>query len=248
VIADIVKWALDCVKDGRIPTFETDAIGNAQELVRTFNLWTELPVIVHPQISRVSKIYENSGIGLRYYDAASDEALKIVEGSRCVVIVPKYFDTTRYGNFRTAYVTGWLGSFRESDRKVFLLKDQADLEELLEYVQEAKPKSVVTFHGASELLARMLSKRLRVQAIQLATEPARKKSRTVRVDEKRVMNCQDVLMNFIQTPGFTYEKQDLMSLCFRAGFQLAEVEEALLRLTRSGALKYVPIADGYIVP
>jgi putative mRNA 3-end processing factor len=248
VIADIVKWALDCVKDGRIPTFETDAIGNAQELVRTFNLWTELPVIVHPQISRINKVYENNGIGLRYHDAATEEALKIVERSRCVVIVPKYFDTTRYGNFRTAYVTGWVGSLRESDRKIFLLKDQADLEELLEYAEEAKPKSVVTFRGASELFARMLSKRLGVQATQLATEPVRKKIRPVRLDEKRIMDCQDVLTNFIQTPRFTYEKRDLIALCFRAGFQLAEIEEALLRMTKSGVLKYSPIADGYSVP
>jgi len=248
VIADIVKWALDCIKENRIPTFETDSIGNAQELVRAFNLWTELPVIVHPQIARINKVYENSGIGLRYQDASTEEALKIVEGSRCVVIVPRFFDTTRYGNFRTAYVSGWLGSYRESDRKVFLLNDQADLEELLQYAEEARPKSVVTFHGASDLFARMLSKRLGVQVTQLVTEPIRKRGQRVRLDEKRILSCQNILTNFIQTPGFTYDKRDLIGLCSREGFQIPEIEEALLRMANSGVLKYSPIVDGYSMP
>ena len=53
------------------------------------------------------------------------------------------------------------------------------------------------------------------------------------------------LLNLIQTAGFTYEKSDLMALGLKEGFRSAEVEEALLRLTRSGVLKYSPITDGY---
>lgn len=52
VVAQIVKWALECVQERRIPTFMADRIGNAQELVRIFNTWTELPVVVHPRIAR----------------------------------------------------------------------------------------------------------------------------------------------------------------------------------------------------
>jgi putative mRNA 3-end processing factor len=227
VIADIMKWALECIKEHRIPAFETDSIGNAQELVRIFNIWTEAPVIVHPRIARINKVYESNGIGLRYIDASTEEALAIIEESRCVVIVPRRFDTTRYGNFRTAYVSGRLGSFRDSGRKIFPLKDQADLDDLLRFVEEARPKSVLTFHGASEILVQMLSKRLGIQARQLTTEPLRKKAQLIRLDEKRLAALQEILMEFIQTPGFTYEKRDLMALGLKKGFRSIEVEETL---------------------
>jgi hypothetical protein len=94
----------------------------------------------------------------------------------------------------------------------------------------------------------MLAKRLGVQATHLATEPLRKMSQVMRLDEKRVTDCQDALTNFIETSGYTYEKRDLIALCSNAGFRLAEIEEALLRMTKSGALQYSPIADGYSKP
>lgn len=245
VVADIVKWALECIREHRIPAFETDSIGNAQELTKVFNLWTEAPVIVHPRIARINRVYESNGLGLRYLDASTDEALKTVEESQCVVIVPRRFDTTRYGNFRTAYVSGWLGRLHDSSREVFLLKDQSDLDELLRFVQEARPKSVLTFHGASDVFVQMIAKRLGIQARQLVTEPFRKKPRQVKLDENHLLAFRDVLMNFIQTPGFTYEKRDLMALGLREGFRSREIEETLLRLTKNGVLKYSPTTDGY---
>lgn len=247
VIADIVKWALECIRDNRIPAFETDSIGNAQELVRIFNLWTEAPVIVHPRIARINRVYESNGVGLRYLDASTDEALKLIGESRCVVVVPRRFDTTRYGNFRTAYVSGWSGSLRDSAREVFLLKDRADLDELLRFVEEARPKSVLAFHGASELFTQMISKRLGIEARQLTTELPRKRTQPVKLDEKRLLTFQNILMRFIQTPGFTYEKRDLMALGLKEGFRSTEVEETLLRLTRNGVIKYSPIIDGYSI-
>jgi len=248
VTANIVKWALECIRNHMIPAFETDTIGNAQELVKIFNQWTEAPVVVHPRIARINKIYESNGIGLRYTDASSEEALNMIEESRCVVIVPRRFDTTRYGNFKTAYVSGWAGTLRDSGNEIFLLNDHADLDELLRFVKEARPKSVLTFHGASDLFSRMLSKRLGIQARQLTTEPLRKKTQVIKLDETRILTLEDRLMSFIQTPGFTYEKRDLMTLGLKEGFKSAEVEEALLRLTRNGVLKYSPTTDGYSIP
>jgi putative mRNA 3-end processing factor len=245
VIADIVKWSLECIKEHRIPAFETDSIGNAQELVRIFNLWTKAPVIVHPRIARINQVYETVGMGLKYFDASTEEALKLIEETQCVVIVPRRFDTTRYGNFRTAYVSGWVGNLHDHGREVFQLRDQANLDELLHFVTEARPKSILTFHGASDLFAQMLSKRLGIPVRQLVTEPLRKKTQETKLDEKRLQAFQGILMNFIQTAGFTYEKRDLMAFGIREGFRSAEVEETLRRLTINGVLKYSSTTDGY---
>jgi putative mRNA 3-end processing factor len=246
-VADIVKWALECLRDHRIPAFETDSIGRAQELTRIFNLWTGVPVIVHPRIARINKVYESNGLGLKYLDVSSEEALKTIEESQCVVIVPRRFDVAGYGNFRSAYVSGWSGSLRDSNREMFVLEDQANLQDLLRFVEEAKPKYVSVFHGASNVFAEMIAKRLGIQTTQLVTEPSRKKSQAVKLDEKHLSALQDAFTNFIQTPGFTYEKRDLTALGLREGFKTSEIEEALARLTKNGVLKYSPATDGYMI-
>lgn len=245
VVADIVKWTLECIKDQRIPALVTDPIGDAQELIRIFNLWTEIPIIVHPRIARISQVYESNGIGLQYLDASTDEATKMIEQARCIVIVPRRFDTTRYGNFRTAHISGWAPKYDHDSQKAFPLASHADLNQLLRFVEEARPKSVLTFYGASELFAQMVSKRLGVSARQLTTERIRRKPQATKVDEKRIVAFQEILIKFMETPGFTYEKRDIMALGLKEGFRSTEIEEALLRLTRSGKLKYSGIVDGY---
>jgi hypothetical protein len=164
------------------------------------------------------------------------------------VIVPKRFDTSSYGNFRTAYVSGWTSKVHEGERKTFPLSDQADFHQLLHYVQEANPKTVLTFHGTSDLFAQAVSKRIGVPARQLTTEIVRKKPASIKLDEKRLARCQEALLQVIQTPDFTYEKHDLIALGLKEGFRGTEVEETLQRLTRDGVLKYSKIVDGYSLP
>ena len=245
VAADIVKWALDCVKDHRIPTFATDPIGNGQELVRIFNLWTEIPVIVHPRIARLNKVYELHGVGLRYFDASTEEALHLVEEGHCIVIVPKRFDTSRFGNFRVAHVSERPMDSGDDSQKVFHLTSQANLNQLLRYAEEAKPKSVLTFYGASSVLAQMISKKLGIPARQLTTERPVRKTPSPKINQKRVLQFQDVLTRLIEAPGFTYERRDIVALGLREGFRIVEIEEALERLVRDGKLEYSRISDGY---
>ena len=240
-----MKWRLECIKDRRIPAFETDSIGNAQELVRAFNLWTEIPVIIHPRIARINKVYESRGIGLRYVDASTGEALKLTEEQRYVVIVPRQFDTARYGNFRTAYVSAQPVRGADVDRKVFPLGDQADLHQLLQFVTEARLKSVLTFFGASDQFAQMISKRLGIPARQLTTEVRRKKQVIVKLDERRVLRCQEIILKAMETPDYAYDKSDLVALGLKEEFRVPEVEEALQRLTKNRVLKYSNILDGY---
>jgi Cft2 family RNA processing exonuclease len=245
VMAEIVKWALECIKDRRIPALEADSIGNAQELVRIFNNWTELTVIVHPQVARINKVYENNGIALRYIDASTEEAQNLTADGRFAVVVPRRFDATRYGDFRIAVVSSWVPNVKTDDRKTFLLSDQADFNQLLSFVQEARPKDVLVFRGASRMFAQMVSKRLGIAARELVADIPRPKLTSPKPDEERVDRCQEVLVQLIQTPDFTYEKRDLMTLGIREGFKNSEIEEALARLTKGGLLKYSEMVDGY---
>lgn len=244
-VAEIVKWALECIKERRIPAFVTDPIGNSQELVKIFNNWTELPVIVHPRIARVNKVYENNGVALRYTDSSTPESQSLIETAQCIVVVPRGFDTSRFGDFRTAIVSSWASRVDDADGKVFQLSDQADFNQLLQFVQEARPKNVLTFRGASKLFAQTVSRRLGIAANELAANISRPKPPKLKLDESRIGKCQDVLLDAIQIPNFTYEKRDLLALGIKEGFKGPEVEEALLRLTKNGVLNYSELLDGY---
>jgi putative mRNA 3-end processing factor len=245
VVAEMVKWALECVAERRVPTFATDPLGNAQELVRVFNTWTELPAIVHPRIARVNQVYANNEIGLRFVDAGTEEAQSLIGDAKCVVIIPKRFDATRYGEFRVAYVTGWPTRAERAAGKVFTLSDQADLDQLLQFVKEARPKTVYTFRGGSNVVAELVSKRFGMVGRALSAEVLRPKPAQPKLDEERVGGCEDFILTLVQIPNFAYEKGRLVAPALKEGFKLQEVEEALNRLTRKSALRYSEVTGGY---
>ena len=245
VIAEMVKWTLECIREKRVPAFAVDPLGTAQELTRAFNAWTELPVIVHPQIAHINKVYADSGIGLRYVDSSTPDAETLIGHDDCVVLVPKRFDATRYGDFRIAYVSGWPGLAQRSEGRVFTLSDQADLEQLLRFVQETRPKTVLTFRGGSKVLAELVAKKFGMVARELVSEIPRSRSVVVKFDEERVARCEDTLREIVGIPEFTYEKRDLLAGGLKEGFKIHEIEQALLHLTQRGEFRYSAATDGY---
>ena len=245
VVAQMVKWALECVKERRIPTFMTDPIGNAQEIVRIFNTWTELPVIVHPRIGRVNKIYEKNGVALRYADASAPEAQTIIETAQCIVIAPRGFDATRFGDFKIANVSGWRSKLEGEDKRFFQLSDHADFNQLLRFVEEARPKIVLTFRGASKIFAEIVSRKLGITARELAANITPPQRSRIKLDDKRIVKCQDDILKLIEIPDYTYERRDLVALGIKEGFSTSEIEEALLRLVKGDFLNYSGLVDGY---
>jgi hypothetical protein len=248
VIAEIVKWALECVREHRVPTFASDPIGLAQELNKVFNTWTELPVIVHPRIARINQIYTNNGIGLRYVDAGSEEAAAMIGDARCVVLIPRRFDATRYGEFRVANVTGWPTQAEKAAGKVFILSDQADLEQLLRFVKETRPKTLLTFRAGGKVLAELVTKRFGIMARVLSAEVRPPKQNKVVLDEVRLGKCEGYILSLIQANNLTYEKREIIGRALEEGFKIQEVEETLSRLTQSNSLKYSEVTQGYSLP
>lgn len=248
VIAGIVRWALDCVRDHRVPTFATEPLGAAQELVRVFNTWTELTVIVHPRIARINQVYQNNGVALSYVDAGTEKAQTLVEERKCAIIIPRRFDVTHYAEFKVAYVTGWPSRAEQDTGNVFLLSEQADLEQLLSFVKEARPKTLLAFRGGSTVLVEAVSKRLGVGGRVLSADTIRPKLAAAPLDEEAVGACEDYLRSLVQIPNLTYEKRELATRAIGEGFQLPLVEEALHRLTKKNALKHSQMTDGYTLP
>jgi putative mRNA 3-end processing factor len=248
VTAEIVKWGVESIREHRIPSYVTDSIGIAQELIRLFNTWTELTVAVHPKIARINQVYTSSGIGLDFVDAGTEEASALVAEGRCVVIVPRRFDVTHYGDFKVAYVTGWPSQAQKDAGKIFLLSDQADLGQLLNFVKEARPKTVLTFRGGgSKVLAELVSKRFSIVGRELTAEirPSEKAPVGPPVDEVKAAACEDYILSIVRERNLTYEKGEIFARAINEGFKLSVIDEALKRLTQKNSLRYSDLTEGY---
>ena len=248
VVANAVKWVMGCVREHRVPALATETIGTAQELIRVFNTWTGLTVIVHPRIARTNQVYQNNGTALSYIDAGTEEAQSLIEEGKCVLIVPRRFDVTQYGDFRVAYATGWPTRAEKESGEVFLLSDQADLDQLLMFVKEARPKTVFTFRGGSGVLAELVSKKLGITGRALSAETVRPKTTSTPIDEEAVKACENYIAGIVQVPNLTYDKRDLMSRALAEGFKIPFIEEALNRMAKKNVLRYSQMTDGYSLP
>jgi len=166
VAEEIVHWSKDSIKQGKIPVFQADSIGNAQELILIFNTQTTTPVVTHSKVSRINRVYEKYGYTFDYLDAKCEEAAELISSHECVFIAPKSFRALPdNSDFNVGFVSGWALRF-SGKRKPFILSDHADFNRLLQFVRESKPKKVLLCHGGiyNETLGRIIVKKLGIEA------------------------------------------------------------------------------------
>jgi len=162
VAREMVNWARKIMKSGRVPAFQTDPLGNAQEIIGIFNEFG-IPVVTHWKVSKVSKVYETHGHRLAYFDSRTEEANEILDSGNFVFVTPKQLDMQDHPEFVPALVSGWA---LWSKREAFPLSDHADFPRLMRFVEECKPKVVLTCHGSrfNETLARCIERKLGIRA------------------------------------------------------------------------------------
>jgi len=168
VAAQIIAWVANSLRGGKVPVFQTDSVGNAQELITLFNTLTGIPVVTDPKVSRANRVYEAHGFSLSYVDANALEASELLAAKQCVFITPKNFNhfENKVSEPNLAFVSGMALRLGGS-MQPFLLSDHADFPHLLAYVEAVKPKRVFTYHGAgvfNEILAKTVEKKLGVKA------------------------------------------------------------------------------------
>src|SRR5260370_22991872 len=73
-------------KQGYIPCLHVYAAGKAQEIVRLFNVYTHLPVIVNPLLDGVNVAYQKAGHALDWMSAPSAEGREGIEKNPCVYV------------------------------------------------------------------------------------------------------------------------------------------------------------------
>jgi len=155
----MVEWALDTIKSGRIPCLHVYAAGKAQEVVRLFNVYTRLPVIVNPRLDGVNDAHRKSGVDLEWFSASSRDGKTILDKDPCVYVTTPN-DRSHIGRrFSRAYATGWALSLGASIT-AFPLSSHADFDQLVSFVKACDPKRLYIFTGFAEDFKRAIRTRL----------------------------------------------------------------------------------------
>ena len=161
ILADIAAFCHAAIADGEVPVLFGYSLGKSQELLCGLTE-ARLPVMLHPQTLRLTRIYEELGISMpphRGFDAE--------ESPGHVVICPPQSRASAFlrkiPRRRTAAITGWAmdpnATFRYQCDAAFPLSDHADFPDLLRFVEAVNPRRVLTLHGFAREFAATLRER-----------------------------------------------------------------------------------------
>lgn len=174
VTQEMVRWAQGTIKSGKIPTFKADSLGNAQEITKAFNMYSELPVTVHWKVAQIHEIYKTNGHSLKFLDARSEETPDLTSSGECIFITPKNVKLAHHPELKPALVSGW-ALWAKKDKNAFALSDHADFNQLIEFINACKPKAVLTCFGGrfNNTFAKQVEKRLGIEARPLNLIPTK---------------------------------------------------------------------------
>jgi putative mRNA 3-end processing factor len=163
VAHEMVQWAQETIRKGKVPTFKADSLGNAQEVIKAFNLYSSFTVIVHWRVSQINRIYTASGNHLKFLDTTSEEGLEIASQGECIFVTPKNLDLKNHPELEPALVSGFA---LWTKKKAFALSDHADFNQLMDFVKACKPKTVLTCFGGrrNHIFAREVKRHLGTEA------------------------------------------------------------------------------------
>ncbi len=161
VLADIARFCHEAIDQGETPVLFGYSLGKSQELLQGLAA-AGLPVMLHPQTLRLTRVYEEFGVVFPPYREFS-----VPELPGHVVICPPQSAASAFRRKipapRTAVITGWAldpgAIYRYQCQAAFPLSDHADFGELLRFVELVQPKRVLTLHGFAVEFARTLRER-----------------------------------------------------------------------------------------
>ena len=161
VLAGIIGFCRQAIEDGEVPVIFGYSLGKSQELLSSLAA-AELPVMLHPQTLKMTRIYEELGHEFPEY-----RKFTLTESAGHVVVCPPQSNNSAWLRKikprRTAAITGWAmdpgAVYRYQCDAAFPLSDHADFADLLRFVELVQPKRVYTVHGFTEEFARTLRER-----------------------------------------------------------------------------------------
>jgi len=163
--AEMVEWTVREIRHGRTPVFRVYSSGKPQEIIRIFNIFTNIPVVTDGRIAATTNVYIKNRIPLCYLSCETREGKKALDSGEAVFITSSEVPAEEKRNISVATATGWALNGRQNFRShSFPLSSHADFRQLVQYVEEIKPKEVLTLHGFKEDFASYIQRKLNVTA------------------------------------------------------------------------------------
>src|SRR5712692_6348244 len=163
IYAGVVEWAVEMIKQGCVPCLHVYAAGKAQEMVRLFNVYTRLPVVVNPRLDGVNEAYRKGGHSLNWLASDSADGREVLEKDPCVYITTPGDKRSIGRKAARAFATGWALSLRGRNA-AFPLSSHADFEQLVSFIKACQPEEVYIFTGFAEELKQSVRSKLGLEA------------------------------------------------------------------------------------
>lgn len=153
--AAMVSFCRDAIAAAEIPILLGYSLGRSQEILHGL-AGSGLPVMLHPAVEKVTKVYERWG---QHFPAYTSFAPLLAPGH--VIIAPhQALQSAEFAGIvprRTAVLTGWAMDpqtrYRHGCDAAWPLSDHAGYDDLLRYVAAVNPQRVLTVHGFAEEFA-----------------------------------------------------------------------------------------------
>ena len=161
VLRAIAHFCAETISNGETPVLFGYSLGKSQELLSGL-AEARLPVMLHPQTCRLTRVYEEMGLTFPDYREFSAHEL----AGHVVICPPQARDSSflrKIPQRRTAMITGWAmdpgAIYRYQCDAAFPLSDHADFPDLIRFVERVAPQRVLTLHGFSREFAQTLRDR-----------------------------------------------------------------------------------------
>jgi Cft2 family RNA processing exonuclease len=137
---------------GKTPVIHAYPLGKSQEVTKLLTQ-VGIPVLQHPTVFAISRIYEDCGVDLGDFALFDGRPL----AGHAVVTLPRgsnNFRLPRLGPTVSIAVTGWAADtsakYRLGVDHALPLSDHADFDQLIETVRRVEPREVFCTHGPAE--------------------------------------------------------------------------------------------------
>jgi len=154
VITQLLEIVHEALDQGEVPVVLAYVLGKAQEVTR---LLTDagIPVLQHPKIYEVSRVYEKCGVKLGRHELFTGR----VPRGWAMVFPPHDPPSAHIPDQVRLAVTGWAvdpdARYRYGADYAIPLSDHADYEDLLKAVERVSPRKVYCTHGTLEFVQRL---------------------------------------------------------------------------------------------
>ncbi|NND90513.1 MAG: ligase-associated DNA damage response exonuclease [Granulosicoccus sp.] len=163
VAADIARWWQDMQSAGRPAVLFAYSLGKAQRVLSELCAYTDKAVYLHGAVIALTEIYRNAGVRLLPTLPVDLADRKRNYAGELIIAPPGASGSAwmrRFPNASTGFCSGWMrvrgNRRRRGYERGFVLSDHADWPGLLDTIRQTGANRILTTHGQSTTLVRLL--------------------------------------------------------------------------------------------